>query len=296
MFLDFFELREQPFGVTPDPRYLFWGRSHREALSSLYYGIDSGCGFIALIAPPGMGKTTLLVHLLERLRGTARTAYVFQTQCSARDFLRYLLADLDHDGNEPDLVTLHGKLNRILIEEARCGRRLVVVIDEAQNLKDPVLETVRLLSDFETSKKKLLQIIMAGQPGLATKLAAPELEQLRQRISIVGRLWPLSQLEVGDYVEHRLRVAGRDGKPLFTPDALNLIAADSEGIPRRVNILCFNALTLGYAQRQKEIDTALVEEVIADLDLGTLSPKHPHAGIGSAARRRAATCYDLNNW
>jgi general secretion pathway protein A len=293
LFLDFFELREQPFGVTPDPRYLYWASSHREALASLYYGINTGCGFMALIAAPGMGKTTILVHLLGQLRGMARTAYIFQTQCGARDFLRYLLADLDNDGKEMDIVALNQRLNAIILEEAGRGRRLVLVIDEAQNLKDSVLETVRLLSDFETPHKKLLQIVMAGQPALAQKLAAPNLEQLRQRISIVGRLSPLSAEEVADYVRHRLLMAGHEGEPLFSPEALNLIAADSGGIPRRVNILCFNALTLGYAQGQKEIQVDTVEEVIADLDLDTLAPPHP---IYSPEMRRNIALYGMNKW
>jgi len=271
MFLDFYKLREQPFGVTPDPRYLYLSSTHKEALASLYYGIEAGRGFLALIAKPGMGKTTLLFQLLERLEGSARTIFLFQTQCDLREFFRYLLADLGVDTSGLDLVQMHEKLNEILIREARAKRRFVLVIDEAQNLEDAVLESVRLLSDFETPSAKLMQIVLAGQPQLAEKLARPDLVQLRQRISIVSRLEPLTPEETSQYIEHRLRVAGLEGNP-FKRDALALIAERSEGIPRNINNLCFNALTLGYALKEKAIDRSVVEEVLADLELGAPEP------------------------
>ena len=188
MFLEYFGLREQPFGGTPDPRFLYFGATHREALASLCYGIESGCGFLALIAQPGMGKTTLLFHLLEYLRNSAQTVFLFQTQCNSREMFRHLLNDLGIDSGDQDLAAMHESLNSVLLSNARNGRRVVVVIDEAQNLKDSVLETVRLLSDFETSKTKLLQIVLSGQPQLADKLSQPGLTQLRQRISAISRL------------------------------------------------------------------------------------------------------------
>ncbi len=271
MFLDFYKLREQPFGVTPDPRYLYLSSTHKEALASLYYGIEAGRGFLALIAKPGMGKTTLLFQLLERLEGSARTIFLFQTQCDLREFFRYLLTDLGVDTSGLDLVQMHEKLNEILIREARAKRRFVLVVDEAQNLDDTVLESVRLLSDFETRSAKLMQIVLAGQPQLAEKLARPELIQLRQRISIVSRLQPLTPEETSQYIEHRLRVAGLEGSP-FKRDALALIAERSEGIPRNINNLCFNALTLGYALKKKAIDRSVVEEVLADLELEAPEP------------------------
>ncbi len=271
MFLDFYKLREQPFGVTPDPRYLYLSSTHKEALASLYYGIEAGRGFLALIAKPGMGKTTLLFQLLERLEGSARTIFLFQTQCDLREFFRYLLTDLGVDTSGLDLVQMHEKLNEILIREARAKRRFVLVVDEAQNLEDTVLESVRLLSDFETRSAKLMQIVLAGQPQLAEKLARPELIQLRQRISIVSRLQPLTPEETSQYIEHRLRVAGLEGSP-FKRDALALIAERSEGIPRNINNLCFNALTLGYALKKKAIDRSVVEEVLADLELEAPQP------------------------
>ena len=267
MFLDYFGLREQPFGVTPDPKYLFWSRSHREAMASLYYGIESDRGFITLIAPPGMGKTTLLFHLLERLRGSARTVFLFQTQCTASEFLRYIMTDLGCPPGEEDAVALHSRLNEILAEEARRKKRFVLVIDEAQNLDDSVLEAIRLLSDFETPSRKLIQIILAGQPQLAAKLARPELAQLRQRIAIMGRLDPLDTAEVKEYIEHRLQTAGYNGGPLFRPDALAVVAARSHGIPRVVNHLCFNAFSLAFARQARQIDRATVAEAVSDLDV-----------------------------
>jgi len=277
MFLDFYGLREQPFGVTPDPRYLYLSVGHREALASLIYGVESGRGFMALVAKPGMGKTTLLFQLLERLRSSAQTVFLFQTQCESREFLRYILADLGFDTREQDLVTLHRQFNEVLIREKRAGKRFVLAIDEAQNLNESVLETIRLLSDFETPRDKLMQIIVAGQPQLAQKLALPSLAQLRQRVSMLVRLNPFTPQETVSCVEHRLRVAGYTGGPLFTPEAQAIIAARSEGIPRNIVNLCFHALSLGCALERKIIDTEIVQEVLADLDVGTLVSAPPDA-------------------
>src|SRR5712691_402014 len=208
MFLEFYKLREQPFGVTPDPRFLYLGPTHREALASLFYGVETGRGFLALVAEPGMGKTTLLLQLLERLRSSAQTVFLFQTQCDSREFFRYLLADMGFDTREHDIVALHKQFNDALISRMQAGKRFVLVIDEAQNLDDSVLETIRLLSDFETPRTKLMQIILAGQPQLAEKLARPALAQLRQRISMFIRLNRLTQEETAACIGHRLRLAG----------------------------------------------------------------------------------------
>jgi len=266
MFLKFFGLREQPFGVTPDPRFLYLSAAHREALASLYYGIEAGRGFLGLIAKPGMGKTTILFHLLEKFRSTARTAFLFQTQCSSREFMRFLLAELGYEGDD-DFVRMHEEFNKRLLQEARAGNRFIVVVDEAQNLEPSVLETVRLLSDFETTKAKLMTIILAGQPELAGKLASPGLAQLRQRVSIVNRLEPLAPWELKSYIEHRLKVAGYEGDQLFEEDILPEIARFTEGIPRNINNFCFNALSLACAMRQTVVDSAVVQEVMADLDI-----------------------------
>ncbi len=269
-FLNFYGLLEQPFGVTPDPAYLYLGRAHREAWRSLLSGIQNDRGFMALIAEPGMGKTTLLNKLLEELRGSARTVLLFQTQCDSREFFRYLLSELGVDTGRMDLVAMHNKLNEILFQEMLAGRRFVLIVDEAQNLEDSVLETVRLLSDFETPHAKLLEIVLAGQPQLAAKLARPGLSQLRQRIAILGRLEPLSEAETVRYIRHRLQVAGYSGGGLFTADALALIARASQGIPRKINNICFNAMTLGYVQGRKTIGSDIVREVVTNLDLTTI--------------------------
>jgi general secretion pathway protein A len=271
MFLDFYGLREQPFGVTPDPRFLYLSPAHREALASMFYGIDAERGFLALIAKPGMGKTTLLFQLLQQFRSRARTAFIFQTQCTSREFMRFLLLELGCEVNgEQDLVTMHEQFNRCLLQEAHAGRRFIVVVDEAQNLEPAVLETVRLLSDFETPQAKLLQIVLSGQPELADKLARPSLRQLRQRVSLLSTLTPLPHEEVARYICHRLRAAGRADNPLFTVAAMMMIAELSEGIPRNINNICFNALSLGCSLRQQTVDVDILQQVAADFDLASM--------------------------
>lgn len=296
MVLKFYNLKEQPFGVTPDPRYLFLTPTHREALASLVYGVMSGRGFVGLVAKPGMGKTTLLFQLLQNLKHSARTVFLFQTLCTPRDFIKSLLADLGVEANDSDIVNLHAKLNEVLVRETRSGKRLVVVIDEAQNLDNSVLEVVRMLSNFETASEKLMQIVLAGQPQLADRLASPSLVQLRQRVSILARLKPLNGPEVAQYIEHRLRVAGYEPSvALFTERALDLIAAQSEGIPRNINNLCFNALSLGCAQGQRTIGHDLVEEVIGDLDLRTLQEESAPTAHVIETRKTPAMVPNFNN-
>jgi type II secretory pathway predicted ATPase ExeA len=236
-------------------------------LASLIYGVESEMGFTSLIAEPGMGKTTLLYYLLKRYRETARTAFVFETQCSSRELLQHLFAELEIDVGSNDLVMAHNRFKEFLVSQARARRRVLVIFDEAQNLGTQVLETVRLLSNFETSQAKLMHIVLAGQPNLANKLARPELRQLKQRISIFARLKPFTEEETRAYIEHRLGVAGYTGAPLFTPEAYRLIAAESQGIPREINRLCFGALSLGCALKSKTVDEEVVREVGADLQI-----------------------------
>jgi general secretion pathway protein A len=269
MFLDFYKLREQPFGVTPDPRYLYFTPAHREALASLFYGIETGRGFLALIAQPGMGKTTLLFQLFERLKGSIHSAFVFQTQCNSSELMQYLLEAFGLGGHGHDPVRMHAQLNEFLFREAVAGRRVALVIDEAQNLSDSVLETVRLLSNFEAPDRKLLQIVLAGQPELANRLSSPGSSQLRQRIAVLKGLKPLPAEEVARYMNHRLQIAGYDGPGLFTPAALTLIAECSHGIPRNINNICFNTLSLGCAMGCKKIGPEIVREAIADLSLAS---------------------------
>jgi N-acetylmuramoyl-L-alanine amidase/type II secretory pathway predicted ATPase ExeA len=272
MLLDFFHLREQPFGVTPDPAYLFPSRTHCEALDALTDGILDGRGFLALIAEPGMGKTTLLNQVLDGLRGTASAAYLFQTQCNSREFFQYLLSELGVDSTGMGLVAMHNKLNEFLFSELLAGKRFVLIVDEAQNLDTSVLETIRLLSNFETTNTKLLQIILAGQPELGEKLAERGLEQLLQRITVVKHLEALSTEETGGYIKHRLKVAGHNGTTLFEPQAVALIAELSQGIPRIVNRICFQALQEAYAGGCSTVSSALV--VKANLKLGVFKADH----------------------
>jgi general secretion pathway protein A len=270
MFLDYYKLREQPFGVTPDPRYIYQSRTHREAMASLFCGVTGGRGFMALIARPGMGKTTLLFQLTKRIDATAKTVFLFQTHASPRDFLRSLMADLGLPDEDGDPVKIHSQLNQMLVREYRRGKRFVLIIDEAQNLDNSVLEVVRMLSNFENSAQKLIQIILAGQPQLARKLVSPEMVQLRQRLSMVSRLKPFGHEETCLYIDHRLRTAGYEFQyPLFTPSASALIAHASGGIPRNINNICFNSLLLGRGLERQEITRQMVGDVLADLDLSS---------------------------
>jgi N-acetylmuramoyl-L-alanine amidase/type II secretory pathway predicted ATPase ExeA len=288
MFLDFFHLREQPFGVTPDPAYLYATRTHCEALDSLTEGILGGRGFLALIAEPGLGKTTLLYQVLEGLRDTARAAFLFQTQCNSREFFQYLLSELGVDSTGMGLVAMHVKLNEMLFAEMLAGRRFVLIVDEAQNLDDGVLETIRLLSNFETSNTKLLQIVLAGQPQLAEKLEQKRMVQLLQRITVVKHLEPLSPEETAGYIGHRLKVAGYCGEDLFEPEALALVAERSQGVPRNINRICFNALLEAHAQGRHTVSPDIVER--ANRKLGVVpaarstpmpAPSTAPAGAGS---------------
>jgi type II secretory pathway predicted ATPase ExeA/outer membrane protein OmpA-like peptidoglycan-associated protein len=284
LILRHFGLRENPFGVTPDPRFLFLSHTHREALASLINGIECGFGFQVLVAQPGMGKTTLLFDLLERF-SRSRTAFLFQQQHDSREFLQSLLIELQSDTEETSHAKLYGQLNHILSNAALTRERVIVVVDEAQNLGDSLLETIRQLSNFETSRSKLLQIILAGQPQLARKLAHPEQEQLRQRISTIARLSPFGLDETRTYLGHRLNVAGYRGPELFTIAAFRTICSLSRGIPRNVNTLCFNAMLLAFAQGVKQVDEREIEEAAQDLDLdyvlADVAASHePAVGVG----------------
>lgn len=271
MFLDFYGLREQPFGVSPDPKYLYFSPSHREALASLFYGIETGRGFLGLIAEPGMGKTSLLFQLVERLKGAVRSAFLFQTQCDSRELLRYLLEALGIEASgEADLVQLHSRLNHFLLAEAAAGRRVVVFVDEAQNLSDEALETVRLLSNFEACDRKLFQIVLAGQPELARRLRNPRLAQLSQRIAVLTGLTRLPATETLQYIRHRLQIAGYEGPAVFTSDSAELIAKASQGIPRNINNICFNAMSLACATGCRRIGPEMVKEALNDLSLNSL--------------------------
>jgi general secretion pathway protein A len=266
MFLEFYKLREQPFGVTPDPRFLYFGATHREALASLLYSVEAKRGFSALVAEPGMGKTSLLFRMLDSLRNSTRTAFLFQTEGDSREILSGVLRDLGIEAPVTDPGAMRQALNEGLMREVQSGKQVVVVIDEAQNLDPRVLETVRLLSNFETSRQKLMHIVLAGQPGLAAKLADKSMTQLRQRISTLIRLEPFRDDDVVKYIQHRLHAAGHEGASIFTPEALQMISRISQGIPRNINSICFQAMSIGFAMQAKRIGAEIVSEVISDLD------------------------------
>ncbi|MGH9773811.1 MAG: ExeA family protein [Candidatus Acidiferrales bacterium] len=287
MILNYYGLKEQPFGVSPDPRFLYESPTHVEARASLQYGVEVGRGFMALVARPGMGKTTLLFDILNHYRETARTVFLFRTKCTPQEFLRYLLSDLGFDVRGRDSVFLHEMLHELLVSEARSGKRVLLVIDEAQNLDESVLESVRLLSDFETPSAKLMQIILAGQPQLAHTLARPSLLQFRQRISMLARLKPLSPTEVACFIDHRLQVAGYSGPQLFTAEAYQMIADHSQGIPRNINNICFHALSLGYVSKSLPISKGVIREAVHDVNIDALLEDEPVLADPPASPRTA---------
>jgi general secretion pathway protein A len=281
MFLPFYGLTEQPFGVTPDPRFLYLSPSHREAIASLYCSIENGRGFSVLIAKPGMGKTSILFRLLETLRSRARTAFLFQSDCNSQQLFQSLLLDLGLEVTD-DLVRMRESLNRLLLEERAARRHFVVVVDEAQNLSAEALESIRLLSNFETPTEKLLHVVLAGQPQLAETLTRPDMVQLNQRVSSPIRLAPFSLEETKAYILHRLSVAGRSGSDLFTDDAYALIARLSEGIPRNISSICFQAMSIGCALRSAKIHQGIIAEVANDLRTSSVAAHASPVSLGES--------------
>jgi type II secretory pathway predicted ATPase ExeA/outer membrane protein OmpA-like peptidoglycan-associated protein len=262
-----FGVRGNPFGVTPDPRFLYPTHTHREALASLITGIECGFGFQVLIAQPGMGKTSLLFNLLQRFRGVAYTAFLFQQHREPHELFQSVLHELGTNSEETSLRKLSDQLNQVLCRAAREGKRVILIVDEAQNLEFTLLEALRQLSNFETPDTKLLQIIMAGQPQLAEKLVTPQQEQLRQRISAVCRLSPLALDETQAYINYRLATAGYVGLNLFSEGAVRMVWNRSKGVPRNINTLCFSAMLLAFALQAKSIDESILKEAERDLDL-----------------------------
>jgi N-acetylmuramoyl-L-alanine amidase len=275
MILNFYGLRQQPFGVTPDPAYLYPSHTHCAALDSLTDAILTDRGFMALIAEPGMGKTTLLQQVLEGMRDAARGVFLFQTQCDSREFFQYLMSELGVEFNGLSLVAMHNKLNEILFHEMLAGRRFVLIVDEAQNLQDSVLETIRMLSNFETTHAKLMQIVLAGQPQLGEKLQQRNMAQLLQRLNVVQYLEPFSAEDTAGYICHRLKIAGYAGDSLFDSSALALIAEQSGGVPRDINKICFRSLLEGYAADSQLITADLVAKAINRLKLVPKISQHP---------------------
>src|SRR5579862_5162300 len=268
MYCDFYQLRERPFNVTADPKFLYLNARYREALASLHYGITQRKGFVTLIGEAGTGKTTLLKKLLDDLDRTTRTVFVFNTNVTFDEILEYIFGEFDLPVHNGKRLYMLQRLNAFLLEELSKGRNVALLINEAQDLEYSVLEDLRLLSNLETAKEKILQIVLSGQPELAQKLGNPSLRQLRQRIAVSCRLMPLGREELSEYIQARLTAAGAADPKLFTRDAEERVFEISAGIPRLVNIVCDNALVIGYALGKKRIGGDVVGEAAADLLTG----------------------------
>ena len=264
-----FGLIREPFNITPDPSFLYLSASHKEALAQLLYGVKARKGFVVLTGEVGTGKTTLIHTLLRELDGNTHTALILSTIASPKDLLRYLCEEFGLMKSKRVKKEIHNyltMLNGFLLEMYRKGDNVVLIIDEAQNLPVEVLESVRLLSNFETPRDKLLQILLVGQPELAMRLDTPELRQLKQRVGLRYHLRPLSFVECSEYVGHRIEIAG--GTPtVFTPKALEAIHSYSGGTPRMVNILCDNGMLTAYASGKKRVDGSIIQEVAEGLNL-----------------------------
>ncbi|HEX9145626.1 MAG TPA: AAA family ATPase [Candidatus Binatia bacterium] len=273
MYLNFYGLEKKPFNPTPDPRFLYLTPSHREALAQILYGVQEGKGFIVLTGEVGTGKTTLIQTLLRRLDEKTEVAYIFNSKLPFDALVEYMLRDFGITENLSSVSQRLFALNNFLIERRRAGQNTVLIIDEAQNLDPPALEQVRLLSNFETATEKLLQIFLAGQPELQSKLDLPELRQLKQRISLRCVIRPLTGEETRDYIQHRLRIAGGRRNDIFTDNAINRITRYAGGIPRLVNIVCDHALLFGYAEQRRRIDADTIQQVIAYIEQGE-RPEH----------------------
>ncbi len=267
MYKKFFGLRENPFNVSPDPRYLFVTPHTEEALSCLAHGIQRRKGFVLLTGEVGTGKTTLINKLLEWLRREGHaTALVFNTRLSEDEFFDFMMADFGISCDTRSKSQILLRLNQWLLERYRAGGTAALIVDEAQNLSPALLEEIRLLTNFETYSEKLLQIILSGQPELDVKLKQPELRQLRQRITLRAKTYPLTEAETDGYISSRLRIAGSDGQTVFAPDALALIYQYSRGIPRVVNMLCEHALIGAFADQRKPVTADNVQAVAEEFE------------------------------
>jgi N-acetylmuramoyl-L-alanine amidase len=268
MFLDYYQLNEQPFGALSDAAQAFQSRSHGEALNSFEDALLNDQGNLALVAESGMGKTMLLQELLEELRQEGRAAFLFQKDCSPRQVLQSVLGGLGVDSEGLELLVVQSKLNEIWFAELLAGKRIVLLFDDAEELDDTVLKTLRQLSRYETSNSKLLQMVLCGQPELSRRLERDDLAQLRKRVTKVMQLEPLSPVETSAYIHHHLYVVGHRGNSLFSPDALTIVAELSRGIPQNINKICSRALLEAYARGLRLVTADLVEK--AERNLSTV--------------------------
>ena len=268
MYLEFYGLKQAPFDLTPNPRFLFHSGKHREALNHLLYGIRERKGFVQLTGEVGAGKTTLCRALLEQLNGQFATALILNPVLNAGELVKAIAAEFGLPVSSLNLDRLDtlALINEFLLRQAEVGRVSVLIIDEAQNLTEELLEQVRLLSNIETDDRKLLQIVLLGQPELRDRLNSPRLRQLRQRITVRYHLKPLTRFEVAQYVHHRLEIAGAKGVPHFTRPALWRVYFYSRGIPRLVNAVCDKALLAGFVQQSETIDYRMVGQAVRELE------------------------------
>ncbi len=277
MYTQYFSLKQSPFSIAPDPRYLFMSERHREALAHLLYGIDSGGGFVLLTGEIGAGKTTVCRCFIEQIPDTCRLAYIFNPKLTVAELLlsvceEFGIAPPDTQGGVKACVDA---INRYLLDSHAQGRNNVLVIDEAQNLSAGVLEQLRLLTNLETSERKLLQIILIGQPELRAMLARPELEQLAQRVIARYHLGPLSDAETGSYIAHRMTVAGAAAANPFPASLTALIHRLARGIPRRINLLCDRALLGAYVEGSRDVTAAIVKRAAAEVFADSAAPVRP---------------------
>jgi len=271
MYKEFYGLRANPFNVNPDPRYLFLTRHTEEALACLTYGIQSRKGFVLLTGEVGTGKTTLINKLMEWLRlQQVATAFIFNSRMNVPQFLDYMMADFGIPGDSRAKSQVLLRLYNWLLDRYRAGETAVLIVDEAQNLSEEVLEEIRMLTNLETFTEKLLQIVLVGQPELELKLKQPQLRQLRQRLTLRAKTHALTIDETRAYVQQRLRIAGSNGQQIFDPEALAAIHRYASGIPRVINLLCEHCLVSAFVDKQKVIGAATVEAVARDFDLGDM--------------------------
>ena len=276
MYKSYFGLKDNPFNVNPDPRYLFLTKEIEEALSGLMYGVHNRKGFITLIGEVGTGKTTLINRLVEWLhQRRVRTAFLFNSRMNTNQMFDFILAEFGISCDSQTKSQQLMRLNQWLLERYRAGETTVLIVDEAQNLTYPVLEEIRLLTNLETSTEKLLQIVLSGQQELEEKLMLPQLRQLRQRIMLRCKTTPLTKEQTHDYIAERLRIAGACGELIFDPKTVETIHLYSLGIPRVVNLLCEHSLINAYAEHQRLITPSIVEEVAHEFRLDEVEPTAP---------------------
>ena len=266
MYLEYYNLKENPFNITPDPRFLYFARHHREAYDHLLYGIKQRRGFIQLTGEVGSGKTTLCRAVLANLDKSVETALILNPLLTEIQLLRAMLNDFGLEVKGRDRLAYIEKLNDFLLQKNQEGINVAILIDEAQDLSPQVMEQIRLLSNLETDQQKLIQIVMCGQPELEKRLSRPDLRQLRQRITVRYHIPPLTQDDTIMYIRHRLWVAGSDGSIVFEPGAVREVYKYSNGIPRLINAICDNALLAGYVEQTKIITARCIKKAIQQLE------------------------------